>query len=611
MSFWSDLSKTVNAPNWYDNPNPVVLGYGEDGEGNRTPYYGDIFRYLRGSSDPETGAVTPDNQAAMDSFKNLPVLPNLTNIDNTKRTGMLNGRQVQWGMPGENAEEFSPTGDGRQARAMTTQGDTRFAQIAGRTEDGKLVFSSPIQSQPPPRATSGSFGDFLKDIAPSALAAFAGPQIAGALGSAGLSSGAAAAGSGAIVGGGSAALRGGDIGRGALLGGAGAAIGNQLFGASGGNALAGRDLSAFDYPTLAGAEAQAYGAPALGMSAAEQIATGPRFANNIVGVPTEATSFNTALDYANAGYDIPSDFPEYANAGYDVPNEAYRQPFDLEYGDGMGGPASSAMRAAGAVSPATPGLIAQLANYTGLSTGAIERLGGAAISSLAGLYGANVVGNAADRAANRLAESNQTATQLQKKIYEDQVARQQPFYQAGVNALPDYIAGIRGTEEDRKAGRAGSLVRPFSMDDYQADPGYGFRMSEGMKALDRSAASRGRLLSGETIKDAQRFGQGLATQEYQNAYNRYGSDQATRRNALAGLTGFAPTAAQQLNASGVNYAANVNDLGASTARNYGNADLTGAAARQSAYAGAGGAFANALSPNPYTAFLNRQMGVIG
>jgi hypothetical protein len=108
-----------------------------------------------------------------------------------------------------------------------------------------------------------------------------------------------------------------------------------------------------------------------------------------------------------------------------------------------------------------------------------------------------------------------------------------------------------------------------------------------------------------------RAGQDYASQEYQNAYNRFGSNQATQRNALAGLTGFAPTAAQQINASGVNYAANVNDLGASTARNYGNADLTGAAARQSAYAGAGGAFANALSPNPYTAFLNRQMGVIG
>ena len=517
MSFWSDISKTVNAPNWYDNPNPVVLGYGDDGEGNLTPDYGDIFKYLRGSSDPETGAVTPDNQAAMDAFKNLPVLPNLTNIDNTKRTGMLNGQQVQYGMPGANAEEWSPAGDGL-ARAMSTQGDTRFAQIAGRTEDGKLVFSSPIRSQPPPRASKSGFIDSFMEFLPMA-ATFAG-------GISGLQ------------------------GLGALP-------------AGGTNALASSD-------------------PFLG----ESSLFGDEFAGDM---------------YAVDRGDTMSDY-DYGSMDTNVPNEAYRQPFDLEYGDGMGGPASSEMRAAGAVSPVTPGLIQQLANYTGLSTSAIERLGAATISSLAGLYGANVVGSAADRAANRLAESNQTATQLQKKIYEDQVARQQPFYQAGVNALPAYTKGVMP---------GGDLVRPFSMDDYQADPGYGFRLSEGMKAMDRSAASRGNLLSGATIKGAQRYGQDLASQEYQNAYNRYGSDQATRRNALASLTGFAPTAAQQLNASGVNYAANVNDLGASTARNYGNADLTGAAARQSAYAGAGGAFANALSPNPYIAFLNRQMGVIG
>jgi hypothetical protein len=155
----------------------------------------------------------------------------------------------------------------------------------------------------------------------------------------------------------------------------------------------------------------------------------------------------------------------------------------------------------------------------------------------------------------------------------------------------------------------GDLVRPFSMADYQADPGYGFRLSEGMKAMDRSAASRGGLLSGATLKNAQRYGQDLASQEYQNAYNRFGSNQATQRNALAGLTGFAPTAAQQLNASGANYAANVNELGASTARNYAGADLTGAAARQSAYAGAGGAFNAAFNPDPRTAFYNNMMRV--
>jgi hypothetical protein len=255
--------------------------------------------------------------------------------------------------------------------------------------------------------------------------------------------------------------------------------------------------------------------------------------------------------------------------------------------------------AAGGMGGATSGLIQQLANYTGLSTSAIERLGGAAISSLAGLAGAGMTSSAAREAANRLAGANQTAMQLQSKMYEDQVARQQPFYQAGINALPAYTKGVMP---------GGDLVKPFSMADYQADPGYGFRMSEGMKALDRSAASRGGLLSGATMKGAQRYGQDLASQEYQNAYNRYTGNQATQRNALAGLTGFAPTAAQQIGAAGTNYANTAGNLGINTATNYGNAELTGAAARQSAYGGAGGAFANALSPNPLSAYLNKQYG---
>ena len=49
-----------------------------------------------------------------------------------------------------------------------------------------------------------------------------------------------------------------------------------------------------------------------------------------------------------------------------------------------------------------------------------------------------------------------------------------------------------------------------------------------MKALDRTAASRGGLLSGSTLKGAQRFGSDLASQEYGNAYNRFQANRATQ-----------------------------------------------------------------------------------
>ena len=266
----------------------------------------------------------------------------------------------------------------------------------------------------------------------------------------------------------------------------------------------------------------------------------------------------------------------------------------------MGSQGSGVLTTGMANPAATIGLIQQLANFTGLSTSAIERLGGAGISSLASMYGAGKLSQASMDAANRLATANQGATALQTRMYEDQVARQQPFYQAGLNALPEYTKGVMP---------GGDLVRPFAATDFQTDPGYGFRVSEGMKALDRTAAARGGLLSGATLKGAERFNQDIASNEYNNAYNRYVGNQATQRNALAGLTGFAPTAAQQIGNAGTNYATNVNNLSTNTATNYANADLTGAAARQSAYTGAGGAFANALTPNPLNAYLNKQLGL--
>ena len=63
---------------------------------------------------------------------------------------------------------------------------------------------------------------------------------------------------------------------------------------------------------------------------------------------------------------------------------------------------------------------------------------------------------------------------------------------------------------------------------FQSDPGYGFRLSEGLKAIEQGAAARGGLLSGNTLKASQRFGQDLASQEYGNAFQRFQQERAAR-----------------------------------------------------------------------------------
>lgn len=91
---------------------------------------------------------------------------------------------------------------------------------------------------------------------------------------------------------------------------------------------------------------------------------------------------------------------------------------------------------------------------------------------------------------------------------------------------------------------------------FQADPGYQFRLNEGEGAIHRAAAAGGKALSGATLRDLARFGQNLATGEYQNAYqralandqrteNRFYQDQANRYGRLAALVDMQRQAAGQ------------------------------------------------------------------
>lgn len=58
------------------------------------------------------------------------------------------------------------------------------------------------------------------------------------------------------------------------------------------------------------------------------------------------------------------------------------------------------------------------------------------------------------------------------------------------------------------------------MEALENDPGYQFRLQQGQKALERSLAARGLGQSGAALKAAQEYGQGLASQTYDDFYNR-------------------------------------------------------------------------------------------
>ena len=213
------------------------------------------------------------------------------------------------------------------------------------------------------------------------------------------------------------------------------------------------------------------------------------------------------------------------------------------------------------------------------------------------IVGSAVIGNlASSRASSAQSQAAGEATQAQRDIANEQVALQReqylknlelnkPFREAGLTAQNKLLGYLGLGEGD------GRYARDFSMADYQADPGYAFRLSEGTKALDRTAAARGGLLSGAALKGAQRYGQDLASQEYQGAFNRYQVNRANQLNPLQSLLGVGQTATGQDISGGTNYASNVgNALGAFGAGQASN--IIGAGnARASGYVGG----ANALS----------------
>lgn len=187
------------------------------------------------------------------------------------------------------------------------------------------------------------------------------------------------------------------------------------------------------------------------------------------------------------------------------------------------------------------------------------------------VVGSALIGSSASRsAAKTQTGAADRASELQREQFERQVELQEPWRQAGMTAL-------------NKLTPLATEYTPFGMQQFQADPGYAFRLSEGMKALERSAAARGGLLSGATLKGVQRYGQDLASQEYLNAFNRYQAERQARLGPLQSLAGVGQTSAQALGAAGQTYAGNVGNLMGQAAQ-----------ARASGYVGGANALTGAL-----------------
>ena len=171
------------------------------------------------------------------------------------------------------------------------------------------------------------------------------------------------------------------------------------------------------------------------------------------------------------------------------------------------------------------------------------------LSAILGVGSALIGASSASKAAKAQERAANEQVALQRDIYGQQKELFSPFVGAGTNALQalQYELGLGAQPEDYGG--------------FTATPGYDFRLGEGTRAIEGSAAARGGLYSGAAMKDLQKYGQDYASSEYGNYVNR-----------LAGLAGSGQSAAGMQGASAQYYGSGVSKaLG-----NIGNALAAGA-----------------------------------
>lgn len=158
------------------------------------------------------------------------------------------------------------------------------------------------------------------------------------------------------------------------------------------------------------------------------------------------------------------------------------------------------------------------------------------------LFGADATENAADAQAGAVRESNA----LQDKWMAQNRADNMPALEARNRAIAQMEA-MFGQGGNTTSPLYGLLAKRFTGDDLQNDPGYQFTRDEGMRGIQNTAAARGGLYSGSTLKALSRFNTGLADQTFGNAFNRdaaYKDRMISGLGNLGGLTGGITTNSQ-------------------------------------------------------------------
>lgn len=207
----------------------------------------------------------------------------------------------------------------------------------------------------------------------------------------------------------------------------------------------------------------------------------------------------------------------------------------------------------------------------------------AAVVTIGGnLYGASQNREAASRASDKATQANERAQMFEQQMFDQQKALTAPYREGGATAQ-NRLMELLGIGGNAGSAGYGKYAQDFGMSDFVTDPGYLFRLTEGQKAIDRSAAARGGTQSGAALKAATRYGQEAGSQEYGNAYNRYQTNRTNQLQPLGNIATMGANAATNSATAAGNYGTSGSRLMSDTGVTQGNALLAAQRANNSAY----------------------------
>lgn len=240
--------------------------------------------------------------------------------------------------------------------------------------------------------------------------------------------------------------------------------------------------------------------------------------------------------------------------------------------------------------------------------------GSSVLGAGASLFGASSAADAQREAAAQSAAAQREAADksiaAQREMFDIGRADLAPYREGGTTAQ-NQLMTLLGIGGDQTAPGYGRYAKNFGMSDFTTDPGYQFRLEQGMKALNASAAAKGMGQSGANIKGAIDYGQNKASDEYTNAFNRYQTNRAAQLDPLfklySGGQASAAGSAAQAQALGQNLGSTYTNLG----QGLGQAAVAGGNAQASGYLNQANAVTNALNQGMSSYMMSNYLSGLG